>query len=51
MGGCEAHVRHEGNAYTDRTWKPEENKPLGRPRHTREDNIQMDHEGKGWEAE
>jgi hypothetical protein len=31
-----------GNAYTDRIWKPERKRPLGRPRHTWEDNIKMD---------
>ena len=50
MGRCEAHMECKGNAYMDRIWKPERNRPLGRPRHTWEDNIKMDLEGKGWES-
>jgi hypothetical protein len=42
---------HKGNAYTDRIWKPERNRPLGRPSRTWEDNIKMDLEEKGWEGE
>jgi hypothetical protein len=34
IGGCEAHMGRKGNAYTDRIWKPQRKRPLGRPRHT-----------------
>jgi len=50
MGGCEVRMGHKGNAYIDRIWKPETGRPLVSPRHTWEDNIKMDLEGKGWEG-
>jgi hypothetical protein len=38
---CSTHWRDE-NAYRILVRKPEGKKPLGRPRHRREDNIRMD---------
>jgi hypothetical protein len=36
------------NAYMILVGKPEENRPLGRPRRRWEDNIRMDLREKGW---
>jgi hypothetical protein len=38
------------NAYRILVGKPEEKRPLGRPRHKWEDNIRMDLRGIGWSA-
>jgi hypothetical protein len=45
------HVPHMGkkrNAYKVMVGKPEEKRPLGKPRCRREDNIEMDIRGLGW---
>jgi len=50
--GCAAHVARMGwmerNAYKILIRKPERNRPLGRPRRRREDNIRLDLRGIGW---
>jgi hypothetical protein len=39
-----------GGAYRILMERPEERRPLGRPRHTWEDNIKMDLQEVGWRA-
>ena len=42
MGGHIASMEQFRNAYRVLVGKPESKRPLGRPRHRREDNIKMD---------
>jgi hypothetical protein len=45
------HVARRGKkrvAYRILVWRPEGRRPLGRPRHRREDNIKMDLQDVGW---
>jgi hypothetical protein len=44
---CSTHG--EKNEYRILVRKPEENRPLGRPRHRWEENIKMDLKGIGWD--
>jgi hypothetical protein len=37
-----AHMREKRNVYRVYVWKPEGKRPLGRPRHKSEYNINMD---------
>jgi hypothetical protein len=39
---CRKHGREKLNAYTVSVVKPEVERPLGRPRHVRENNMKMD---------
>jgi hypothetical protein len=48
--GRVAHVREERIAYRVLVGKPEEKIPLGRPRHTWEDNIKMDPKEAEWDC-
>jgi hypothetical protein len=47
--GHEARVRERRGVYSVLLGKPEEKRPLGRPRRRWEDNIKMDLQEVGWE--
>jgi hypothetical protein len=46
--GNVARMGEGGGAYRILVWRPEGRRPLGRPRHTWEDNIKMDLQEVGW---
>jgi hypothetical protein len=48
MGGACSTNGENRNAYRILVGKPEGKRPLGRPRHTWEDNIRIDHREIGW---
>jgi hypothetical protein len=48
--GHVARIRAKGNAYRILVGKPEEERPLGRPRRRWEDNIKMNLRETGWDG-
>jgi hypothetical protein len=49
VGGVFSTYGEKRVVYRGLTWKPEEKRPLGRPRRRWEDDIKMDIEEVGWE--